>query len=140
MENLTEREKIKKIKEKLIQFTNNVINEIQSSLTIITSESVFTGVITSRCWLLLRSFSQSSYALASTTKTKAAIIKRHGEQAAPRISSGCNRATTVENFLLRDAGSGDEQFHREQPFVKPGTSRVCACYTPGRDLAAISRR
>lgn len=69
-----------------------------------------------------------------TMEIRATIIKRHGEQATPGISGECSRATTVENFLSRGAGSGDEQFYREQPFVKPGTSRVRARFAPRGEI------
>jgi hypothetical protein len=55
------------------------------------------------------------------------------------IPGGCSRRDDTRE-LPRGTVSGDEQFRREQPFVKPGTSRVHTPRTPGRDLAAISRR
>jgi len=97
--------------------------------------------------ILLRAALAFRLALSETAaltgaRTKAAIKMTRWISRWRSIPGGCSRRDDTRK-LPRGAVSGDEQFRREQPFVKPGTSRVRARAShPGerfsRNLEAIS--
>lgn len=77
---------------------------------------------------------------------RATIIKRHGEQATPEeISSGCSRATTVENFLSRAVAPvlATSNFIASNRLLNPELPAYARALHPGerfsRNLEAISR-
>lgn len=78
--------------------------------------------------LALHTYFETHTAFASNGGNKSRDYKTiYGEQAALGISGGCKPPDDIrETSSLHGGSSDDEQFRREQPFVKPGTSRVRA--------------